>query len=112
VKQSNAKWERIREAEKTRKEAVTREFRFLQKAYNAYDKAMQYRIESAALKGETIFGHNAEVGNSHQREIDELRDAALRFSERVGGHGFRKAIEAMDKAINKELERAQDDALL
>ena len=93
----NKKYQKLLAKEKAEFRRVSREFEKLAKAYGSYANAMIDRMNSAKAGGKLINDHTVDVTNSHQKEIDNLRDASLVFGEKIGGRGFRKALDIFHK---------------
>lgn len=100
----NKKYKKIYEQEMDELNKVTVEFNKLSNAFGAYREAMYCRIQSAEKNGELVKNHSASTTNSHQREIDRLREASLVFAEKIGGRGFRKALDIFHKMHDEIFE--------
>lgn len=108
-----AKYKRLHTEELDRLTAVKAEFSLLVKAMNAYKDAMLHRISSAIMNGKEEKGHTVDCGNTHQREIDRLRTASMRFATKVGGHADPEELNtAVTDAYNSTMERAENEAIL
>ncbi len=106
----NKKYQKILKQEESELEAVRHEFCKLERAWWAYERAMEARIESAKHNGTEVRDHSVNCTNSHQAEVDALRKASLVFGEKIGGRGFNKALKIFHKMHDEIFDALEMDS--
>lgn len=89
------------------KQIVYNAFKVLEKAFIAWNEAMGKRVVAVEENKS-----NWECGNPHQREINNLADAAEKFALQMGVPSYYYVTEKITNLRNKILDKVEDDSIL